>query len=151
MFIPEDDDLDPSKIKNYIEYKNYFLQYGSENVSTSIGRFNKRVIEWNESSNGYLRHHFWWMVHNCVAHPILGLVPCKKTVDFHDWTSENLNTYALPWLKNNKRSPMPVIKNKWKWLKHNVFSHIAIGLVPCMRTFYFHDSSALEMNVPEWR
>lgn len=37
------------------------------------------------------QHHFWWLLHNCVAHPAIGFVPVKATFDFHDWTSRKLN------------------------------------------------------------
>lgn len=38
-----------------------------------------------------VQHHFWWLLHNLVAHPAIGLVPVKATFDFHDWTSRKLN------------------------------------------------------------
>lgn len=38
-----------------------------------------------------LRHHGWWLLHNCVAHMAIGLVPVKTTFRFHDWTSRKLN------------------------------------------------------------
>jgi len=37
-----------------------------------------------------LVHDFWWIVHNCVAHPLIGVLPIKPTFDFHDWTSDKI-------------------------------------------------------------
>jgi hypothetical protein len=37
------------------------------------------------------KHHFWWLLHNLVAHPAIGLFPVKTAFDFHDWTSRKLN------------------------------------------------------------
>ena len=38
-----------------------------------------------------VKHYIWWLIHNLVAHPAIGLVPIKATFDFHDWTSRKLN------------------------------------------------------------
>lgn len=38
-----------------------------------------------------VRHFGWWLLHNCVAHPILGVCPVRKTFELHDWTSKKLN------------------------------------------------------------
>lgn len=48
----------------------------------------KKPIIW---VNPYIEHHFWWLLHNCVAHMLIGLVPVKWFFDFHDWTSKKLN------------------------------------------------------------
>lgn len=37
------------------------------------------------------RHAFWWWLHNCVAHPLIGLVPRRFAFEFHDWTSRKLH------------------------------------------------------------
>lgn len=37
------------------------------------------------------RHVFWWLVHNNVAHPLIGLVPRRFAFKFHDWTSRKLH------------------------------------------------------------
>jgi len=36
-------------------------------------------------------HHYWWFVHNCVCHPLIGVFPIKPFFDFHDWTSRKIN------------------------------------------------------------
>jgi hypothetical protein len=38
-----------------------------------------------------LRHLAWWLLHNCVAHPAIGIAPSSRTFAFHDWTSRKLN------------------------------------------------------------
>jgi len=37
------------------------------------------------------QHYAWWLVHNLVAHPAIGIAPIKTTFAFHDWTSRKLN------------------------------------------------------------
>jgi hypothetical protein len=36
-------------------------------------------------------HHWWWVVHNCVSHPMIGILPIKPFFEFHDWTSKKIN------------------------------------------------------------
>lgn len=36
------------------------------------------------------KRHFWFMVHNCIAHPVMGIVPCALTTWAHDWTAERM-------------------------------------------------------------
>lgn len=52
----------------------------------SEDRYAKRVrqVPW-------LRHTFWWFVHNCVAHPIIGILPFTPFFKFHDWTSVKMH------------------------------------------------------------
>lgn len=38
-------------------------------------------------------HYFWWMVHNCVVHPLIGVAPIKSLFNFHDWTSRKIHQY----------------------------------------------------------
>lgn len=37
------------------------------------------------------QHYFWWFVHNCIAHPMIGVVPVKTTFRFHDYTFDKIN------------------------------------------------------------
>lgn len=39
----------------------------------------------------WVAHTFWWFVHNCIAHPLIGIMPCRLTFDFHDWSSERMH------------------------------------------------------------
>lgn len=54
-------------------------------------RFEGRVAVFQKENKPVYKHHFWWFVHNCVAHPMIGIWPSKKTFDFHDWTSKKIN------------------------------------------------------------
>ena len=54
-------------------------------------RFESRVSIFKKEDKPVYKHHFWWFVHNCIAHPMIGIYPCKKTFDFHDWTSKKIN------------------------------------------------------------
>lgn len=38
-----------------------------------------------------IEHHFWWLIHNIIAHTLIGLIPIKLFFNFHDWTSKKLN------------------------------------------------------------
>lgn len=89
-----------------------------QKMKTSLGRFEHRVSEWKhwgrrnrwgrtmkeiESSPlkerlildmkmAVVEHHFWWFVHNCIAHPMIGVCPHEKTFAFHDYTSDKINS-----------------------------------------------------------
>jgi hypothetical protein len=54
-------------------------------------RFKARVKEFKKKQIPVLLHHYWWLVHNCIAHPLIGIAPCKNTFDFHDYTSRKIN------------------------------------------------------------
>lgn len=58
----------------------------------SHGRFPARV-EKHRDQTPYpkLVHGFWWVVHNCISHPLIGVCPVKPFFEFHDWTSIKLN------------------------------------------------------------
>jgi hypothetical protein len=67
-------------------------EYGSEQ------RYNSRVANYKDKRQPLKRHLFWWLVHNCVAHPLIGVFPIKTFFDLHDWTSGKIN--LRPPLKN---------------------------------------------------
>lgn len=52
---------------------------------------NPQEININPRNLPKVRHYFWWVVHNLIAHPAIGFAPIKATFDFHDWTSRKLN------------------------------------------------------------
>lgn len=60
-------------------------------LSTAQGRFWWRIETWEAKKGSAAEHHFWWFVHNCVAHPLIGVLPVKSTFDFHDYTSDKIN------------------------------------------------------------
>ncbi|MDE2100074.1 MAG: hypothetical protein KGL39_22660 [Patescibacteria group bacterium] len=37
---------------------------------------------------GTIRRRFWWLAHNCIAHPLLGLRECRLTYWLHDQTAD---------------------------------------------------------------
>jgi hypothetical protein len=62
-----------------------------QRLSTSHGRFGWRIEKWKAATGSALPHHFWWLVHNCVAHPMIGVMPVRHTFAFHDYTSKKIN------------------------------------------------------------
>lgn len=56
-------------------------------------RFERRVESFQEATKNYpkIKHYGWWFLHNCVAHPWIGLIPSHASFEFHDWTSVRLN------------------------------------------------------------
>lgn len=52
---------------------------------------NPKTFTINPKELPRVKHYIWWLIHNCVAHPAIGLVPVKVAFDFHDWTSRKLN------------------------------------------------------------
>lgn len=85
-----------------------------EQLKTSYGRFKYRLKQWEYAvpykpirfgkSVGYKKIHkidlywyrtiylFWWFVHNCISHPIIGVCPMKWAFSFHDYTSDKINS-----------------------------------------------------------
>ena len=121
-------------------------------AKTSKERYVKRVQRFvddadDEEKYPKLTHHLLWLIHNCIAHPMLGLFPGYYTVQFHNLTSNWLN---LTYSNSLKRTIIPKIPNKGRWIWHNVVSHMLIGLVPCKFTFQYHDRTAEKLGVPGW-
>ncbi len=84
MFFRYDKDLDKVVPK---EQNNHLVvdETGAED------RFEKRVENFKIENKPLYKHHIWWLIHNCVAHPAIGVAPCKWAFDFHDWTSKKIN------------------------------------------------------------
>lgn len=110
-------------------------------------RYRRRLQVWKRRRPelAEVRHHGWWLVHNCIAHPILGLRASEAAIWFHDWSSKHLNCR-----ESIRRSPTPQIASRREWAWHNIAGHLAIGLMPCEPTFAFHDRTSEAMNVPDW-
>lgn len=122
----------------------------AEDLSSSAERFAHRLKLFKRDRRAFprTRHFFYWLVHNLIAHPLLGLFPSKLTVRFHSVTSNWLN-HRSGW---NRIDPEPPRPTKWGWwLLHNIVAHFAIGLFP-FATFPFrlHDWTAEKMDVPGW-
>jgi hypothetical protein len=70
------------------KYKDDFLP---SDESGSSDRFKNRIDIFKANKKPVYKHHWWWVVHNCISHMFIGLVPCKMSFDFHDWTSKKIN------------------------------------------------------------
>ena len=110
-------------------------------------RYGRRLDAWKQKGvlGPRTRHHSWWLLHNCVSHPLLGVRVSKGTLWLHDWTSMHLNCR-----KKIRPSPEPVIPNWGRWAWHNIAGHWAIGILPVEASFVFHDKTSENMNVPHW-
>lgn len=99
-----------------------------------------------------LRHYTHWFVHNCIVHPLLGVLPNQRTAELHQLSSNWLNRKKASWdFAMIQRFPLHVPEEKrgW-WIAHNVVAHMAIGLCPTRPAFAFHDWTAKKMDVPGW-
>lgn len=67
--------------------------YKEMEMTGSGDRFPKRIEKFRKAEKRFpvLQHYFWWFLHNCITHPLIGLVPIKMFFNFHDWTSVKLN------------------------------------------------------------
>lgn len=71
----------------------------AERIRSTQGRFEDRVEHFEENRAQHGRrtilpktiHHFWWVVHNAVAHPLIAIAPVKPFFAFHDYTSDKIN------------------------------------------------------------
>jgi hypothetical protein len=119
-------------------------------VATARGsayRYAKRQRRWTAEVRRWprLRHHGWWLLHNVIAHPLVGVWPATPAIRFHDLTSRRLNRNVRQFA-----SVRPAISRRAAWVLHNVVGHLAIGLLPCRATFAWHDRSAEAMGVADW-
>jgi len=133
-----------------------FEDFEDEAPSTCESRYHERVEKFVQDGtpNPRLRHHLLWLAHNCVAHPLLGVLPNMRTVELHTVTSNWLNKNRamrdlVPMFTEMRLKEIPSKPDKW-WVFHNVVAHVAIGLAPIKPCFDFHDWSAKKMDVPGW-
>ena len=54
-------------------------------------RYTDRVRGQRAADKPLWLYYAWWVVHNCVAHPLIGVAPVKAFFDFHDFTSGKIN------------------------------------------------------------
>lgn len=111
---------------------------------------------------GIIKHHVFWILHNCIAHFILGTWVSNKTIKIHDFTSILLNNppasrkylyeYFIRSIKSNHPpvSHYPKLPYKFRWFLHNSIVHFFLGLFPCKFMFKLHDKTARYMNEPDW-
>lgn len=133
-----------------------FLDDLDETPSGSEARYQKRIplFEADGKPHPHLRHYTHWLIHNCISHPLLGVLPNERAVEFHQISSNWLNRmpvfHKLGGRFQSRSMPkIPEGKRGW-WLLHNVAAHIAIGLCPTRPMFAFHDWTAEKMDVPGW-
>jgi hypothetical protein len=116
---------------------------------TSHGRFYQRLALFKGDGKAYprLRHFGFWLIHNCLVHPLLGVVPRPFVLDLHElssrWLNQKRNPFVFPFV-------YPKIPSYFLWFFHNVFAHILIGVFPIRPMFAFHDWTATLMGVPDW-
>ncbi len=124
---------------------------GSLDPNTAEGRYRRRLARWTAGRSGpgllaaRLAHRGWWLLHNLVVHPLLGLVHGRRALALHDWTGRRLDADDRP-----RSSAPPRIDRRLWWLVHNLAAHPAIALAPCAATFRWHDATARRMRVPGW-
>ena len=118
-------------------------------MSTCEQRYYRRLEVWKASRRAFprLRHHFWWLLHNLAAHPVLAFTQSSAAIWLHDYTSMKLNNRA-----EIRPSPPAIIQpeSRKAWIIHNLFGHLAIGLFPVEVAFRFHDRGAVAMGVEDW-
>ncbi len=129
-----------------------------DDAGTSQERYWARIKRFKLLGRPVKEHHLWWLIHNCVAHPMVGLVPKGYAVRFHDYSSDKLN---LPTSSDRKKgvrerfsahSPIPVIpwRRRPAWIYHHVVVHSLLGLWPSPTVFAAHDQSAKTLGVEGW-
>lgn len=129
---------------------------GPEPKKGSAARFRARLERFKRDGRPLprLRHQAFWLVHNCVAHPLLAVAPGVKAVEFHALTSAWLNHWPFPGVEGPAErfveADLPKIPKRGAWFIHNTVGHIAIGLWPTERMFALHDRTAKAMDVPGW-
>ena len=68
-----------------------------DNERGSEQRYRSRIENYKQKGAPVRRHMFWWLVHNVVAHPLIGFFPTRVMFELHDWTSEiNLRERQRP-------------------------------------------------------
>lgn len=61
------------------------------NEDGSERRFMERIVKHRKLGRSVIRHHFYWCLHNCLAHPLIGVCPTATFFRFHDWTARKIN------------------------------------------------------------
>ncbi|MFA6049759.1 MAG: hypothetical protein WC761_01045 [Candidatus Paceibacterota bacterium] len=62
-----------------------------ENADKEAGQRKDQSLKSVDVKLALAEHGFWWFVHNCISHPIIGILPVKKSFEFHDYTSKRIN------------------------------------------------------------
>lgn len=122
-----------------------------EYTPSSYQRDQDRRFDWfyDVSFLPIIRYRIWWLIHNCMVHPMLAILPIRLVLFAHDWTGYKLNRLEI--FQSSPPPDIPLhLRSYFEWFVHNFVAHIAIGLVPCRTTFKFHDYTAKRMDVNGW-
>jgi hypothetical protein len=72
-------------LKDHRDGKKEILGFdGPEDGSEERYDERKKEVPW-------ATHTFWWVIHNCVAHVLIGVLPFRASFDLHDWTSRKMH------------------------------------------------------------
>lgn len=55
-------------------------------------RYFFRMKLYSNNKKPIVVYRFWWFVHNCIAHFLIGIMPFDMFFKFHDWTAKKMNT-----------------------------------------------------------
>lgn len=58
---------------------------------TTSERFELRIDRYRAAKRPTYVHHFWWFMHNAVAHPLIAVLPLAPAFRFHDYTAAKIN------------------------------------------------------------
>lgn len=129
-------------------------------VKNAMNRSRERYFSRKKKFKGFkgkIEHHILWMIHNCIAHPVLGIYVCNKTLKFHDNTSallnesfNCLNQLSSQYYVEIYETYYPRLNYKFRWFLHNSIIHFFLGLFPCKFMFKLHDITAKYMDEPDW-
>ncbi len=67
-----------------------------EDEDGSEERYKERPVLWEEAKHGAIYHYCWWLIHNLISHPLIGLFPVKPFFRLHDWTSHHMHNRKGP-------------------------------------------------------
>lgn len=57
----------------------------------SADRFAEDQKVWEDHPAGKIKHLGWWLIHNVIAHPLIGVLPVHFALQFHDYTSRQMH------------------------------------------------------------
>jgi hypothetical protein len=129
-----------------------------DDAETSEERYRQRIplFEADGRPRPRLRHRAHWLLHNCIVHPILAVLPNERATELHTLSSVWLNR---TWTRRPRKfaqvtlplaAPRIAGSSRAWWIFHNLFVHPAIGVAPISAMFRLHDWTADKMDVPGW-
>ncbi len=67
-----------------------------DNEDGAEDRFYARAEQHVQRYGDRRRYYLWWVIHNCLAHPLIGILPFRPFFEFHDYTSRRINVKEGP-------------------------------------------------------